>query len=135
MHITGPPKARMQLPEPRSNLVPGIAVSLGAGVRRIVAPNAGLMTGPGTNTYLLGTREIAVLDPGPHDDAHLRAIMAAAGGVVRWVIVTHTHRDHSPLAQVLAKETGAGIIGLSPPSTGRQDESFRPDHSPRAGEE
>src|ERR1700733_229587 len=57
----------MQLPEPRSNLVPGTAISLGAGVRRIVAPNAGLMTGPGTNTYLLGTREIAVLDPGPHD--------------------------------------------------------------------
>jgi len=134
MHITGPFKARMQLPEPRSNLVPGIAVSLGAGVRRIVAPNAGLMTGPGTNTYLLGTREIAVLDPGPHNDAHLRAIRAAAGGIVRWVIVTHTHRDHSPLAQVLAKRTGACLIGLAPPADGRQDESFRPDLCPRDGE-
>ena len=124
----------MQLPEPRSNLVPGTAISLGAGVRRIVAPNAGLMTGPGTNTYLLGTREIAVLDPGPHDDEHLRAIMTAAGGLVRWVIVTHTHRDHSPLAAVLAKQTGACLIGLMPPADGRQDESFRPDRSPRDGE-
>src|SRR5580692_12961500 len=78
--------------EPMSNMVPGACVSLGLDVRRIVAGNAGLMTGPGTNTYLLGSREIAVLDPGPHDDAHLRAIMAAAGGIVRWVIVTHTHR-------------------------------------------
>ena len=134
MHITGPPKARMQLPEPRSNLVPGTAVSLAAGVRRIVAPNAGLMTGPGTNTYLLGTSEIAVLDPGPLHDEHLHAIMAAAGGAVRWVIVTHTHRDHSPLAQVLAKQTGASLIGLAPPTDGRQDESFRADHSPRDGE-
>jgi len=124
----------MQLPELRSNLVPGTAISLGAGVRRIVAPNAGLMTGPGTNTYLLGTREIAVLDPGPRDDEHLRAIMTAAGGLVRWVIVTHTHRDHSPLARVLAKQAGASLIGLAPPADGRQDESFRPDHSPRDGE-
>jgi glyoxylase-like metal-dependent hydrolase (beta-lactamase superfamily II) len=134
MHFTGPRKARMQLPEPRSNLIPGIAVRLSADVRRIVAPNAGLMTGPGTNTYLLGTREIAVLDPGPHDDQHLRAILTAADGAVRWVIVTHTHRDHSPLAAVLAKQTGACLIGLAPPADGRQDESFRPDLCPRDGE-
>jgi glyoxylase-like metal-dependent hydrolase (beta-lactamase superfamily II) len=125
----------MQLPEPRSNLIPGTAIRLGDGVRRIVAPNAGMMTGPGTNTYLLGTREIAVLDPGPHDEAHLRAILALVGAPVRWVIVTHTHRDHSPLAAVLAKETGAHLIGLPPPADGRQDEGFRPDHRPRDGEE
>ena len=125
----------MPLQEPRSNLVPGAAVALADGVRRIVAPNAGLMTGPGTNTYLLGTREIAVLDPGPHDQQHLHAIMTAAAGLaVRWVIVTHTHRDHSPLAAVLAKLTGAHLIGLAPPTDGRQDESFCPDHSPRDGE-
>jgi glyoxylase-like metal-dependent hydrolase (beta-lactamase superfamily II) len=109
-------------------------VSVSRGVRRIVAPNAGLMTGPGTNTYLLGTREIAVLDPGPDDAAHLRAIMAVAAGAIRWVVVTHTHRDHSPLASVLAQETGARLIGLSPPNDGRQDESFKPDHLPRDGE-
>jgi glyoxylase-like metal-dependent hydrolase (beta-lactamase superfamily II) len=134
MRITGRPKARMTLSEPRSNLVPGTVAPLGTGVRRIVAPNAGLMTGPGTNTYLLGTREIAVLDPGPHDDEHLHAIMAAADGLVRWVIVTHTHRDHSPLAAALAKQTGASLIGMTPPADGRQDESFSPDHIPRDGE-
>lgn len=119
--------------EPRPPLTPGVAVSLSAGVRRIVAPNAGLMTGPGTNTYLLGTREMAVLDPGPDDAAHLQAIMAAAGRI-RWIVVTHTHRDHSPLAAVLAKQTGARLIGLPPPSDGRQDEGFRPDHIPQDGE-
>src|SRR6202040_2962888 len=54
--------------------------------------------------------------------------------LVRWVIVTHTHRDHSPLAAVLAKQTGACLIGLAPPADGRQDESFRPDLCPRDGE-
>lgn len=120
--------------EPRSQLAPGIPVSLSAGVRRIVAPNAGLMTGPGTNTYLLGVREIAVLDPGPDDAEHLGAILAASAGAIRWVIVTHTHRDHSPLASALARETGARLIGLPPPNDGRQDEEFRPDHLPRDGE-
>jgi glyoxylase-like metal-dependent hydrolase (beta-lactamase superfamily II) len=120
--------------EPRSQLIAGHPVWLGAGVRRIVASNPGMMTGPGTNTYLLGTREIAVLDPGPDDAAHLRAILAAAGGAIRWVIVTHTHRDHSPLAHVLAAETRATLIGMPPPDDGRQDDSFIPDRVPRDGE-
>jgi glyoxylase-like metal-dependent hydrolase (beta-lactamase superfamily II) len=115
--------------------MPGKPMPLCPGVRRIVAPNAGMMTGPGTNTYLLGVQEIAVLDPGPDDTHHLQAIMtAAADGVIRWVVVTHTHRDHSPLAAALAKRTGARLIGLSAPNDGRQDESFRPEHVPRDGE-
>ncbi|HEY3657882.1 MAG TPA: MBL fold metallo-hydrolase [Steroidobacteraceae bacterium] len=120
--------------EPRSQLIAGNPVPLSPGVRRLVAPNAGLMTGPGTNTYLLGTREIAVLDPGPDDARHLQAIMTAAQGLIRWVVVTHTHRDHSPLAAVLAKLTGARLIGMPPPNDDRQDESFKPDHVPRDGE-
>jgi len=120
--------------EPRSHLIPGKPSVLGTGVRRIVAPNAGLMTGPGTNTYLLGRGEITVLDPGPDDARHLQAIMDAADGVIRWIAVTHTHRDHSPLAAVLAERTGARLIGGSPPNDGRQDETFRPDHLPRDGE-
>jgi glyoxylase-like metal-dependent hydrolase (beta-lactamase superfamily II) len=120
--------------EPRSQLAPGQPVSLSPGVRRVVAPNAGLMTGPGTNTYLLGVREIAVLDPGPNDTGHFNAIVAASGGPIRWVVVTHTHRDHSPLAAVLARETGAQLIGLPPPDDGRQDEGFSPDHLPFDGE-
>jgi len=120
--------------EPRSHLIPGKPSVLGTGVRRIVAPNAGLMTGPGTNTYLLGRGEITVLDPGPDDARHLQAIMDAADGVIRWIAVTHTHRDHSPLAAMLAERTGARLIGGSPPNDGRQDETFRPDHLPRDGE-
>jgi glyoxylase-like metal-dependent hydrolase (beta-lactamase superfamily II) len=119
--------------EPRSQLIAGQPVWLGAGVRRIVAPNAGMMTGPGTNTYLLGTREVAVVDPGPNDGTHLRAILEAAGQV-RWVIVTHTHHDHSPLAKILAAETGATVIGMPPPDDGRQDDSFIPGRMPRDGE-
>jgi glyoxylase-like metal-dependent hydrolase (beta-lactamase superfamily II) len=120
--------------DPRSELSPGKLVALAPGVRRIVAGNAGLMTGPGTNTYLLGTREIAVLDPGPDDAQHLQAILAAAEGGIRWIIVTHTHRDHSPLAAELARRSGAPLIGLPPPHDGRQDDSFVPSQLPADGE-
>jgi glyoxylase-like metal-dependent hydrolase (beta-lactamase superfamily II) len=120
--------------ESRSQLAAEKCVSLAPGVRRIVAGNAGLMTGPGTNTYLFGLREVAVLDPGPDDGRHLDAILAAAGPAVRWIIVTHTHPDHSPLASRLAKLTGARVIGLPPPGDGRQDTTFAPDHAPADGE-
>jgi len=103
-------------------------------VHRIVAGNAGLMTGPGTNTYLLGTRAVAVLDPGPQDALHLAAILAAGGASIRWVIVTHTHQDHSPLVSAIVKRTGARVIGLPAPDDGRQDTTFSPDHVPGDGE-
>jgi glyoxylase-like metal-dependent hydrolase (beta-lactamase superfamily II) len=103
-------------------------------VRRLVAGNAGMMTGPGTNTYLLGKHEIAVLDPGPDDAGHLDSILAAAGAPIRWVVATHTHRDHSPLAAELARRTGATLIGLPPPHDGRQDDSFVPERRPADGE-
>src|ERR1700761_2312630 len=93
-----------------------------------------MMTGPGTNTYLLGETRVAVLDPGPEDAQHLDAILSAAGAPIRWVICTHTHRDHSPLAKELAHRTGATLIGLPPPRDGRQDESFAPTHRPTDGE-
>jgi glyoxylase-like metal-dependent hydrolase (beta-lactamase superfamily II) len=120
--------------EARSQLAAQKCVSLAPGVRRIVAGNAGLMTGPGTNSYLLGLREVAVLDPGPDDARHLEAILAAAGPAVRWIFVTHTHPDHSPLASRLAQLTGARVIGLPPPNDGRQDATFSPDHVPVDGE-
>jgi glyoxylase-like metal-dependent hydrolase (beta-lactamase superfamily II) len=92
------------------------------------------MTGPGTNTYLLGSEELAVVDPGPQDAVHLDAILAAARAPIRWVFVTHTHRDHSPLAAELAARTGARLIGRPPPDDGRQDATFKPDQVPRDGE-
>jgi glyoxylase-like metal-dependent hydrolase (beta-lactamase superfamily II) len=99
-----------------------------------VAGNAGMMTGPGTNTYLLGEKEIAVLDPGPEDEQHLQSILAAAGAPIRWVVATHTHRDHSPLAAELARRTQATVIGLPPPGDGRQDDGFAPQRQPADGE-
>jgi glyoxylase-like metal-dependent hydrolase (beta-lactamase superfamily II) len=120
--------------ESRPQLAPGRPVMVAAGVRRIVAPNAGLMTGPGTNTYVLGTRDTVVLDPGPDDPAHLQAILAASAGNVAWIVVTHTHKDHSPLAEELAKVTGARRIGVPPPRDGRQDDAFRPERLPADGE-
>jgi glyoxylase-like metal-dependent hydrolase (beta-lactamase superfamily II) len=112
----------------------GASITLAPGVRRVRAPNAGMMTGSGTNPYLLGEREVTVIDPGPEDATHLRHILAAAGPQIRWVAVTHTHRDHSPLAAELARVTGARLIGLPPPADGRQDERFRPQHLPHDGE-
>ena len=126
--------ARRTAVEARSRLAALQVVPLAPGVRRIVAGNAGLMTGPGTNTYVLGERSVAVLDPGPDDVRHLEAILQAGAGAIRWVLVTHTHRDHSPLAVRLAQRTGARLIGLPPPADGRQDESFRPDLLPADGE-
>jgi glyoxylase-like metal-dependent hydrolase (beta-lactamase superfamily II) len=114
--------------------VPDASVTLARGLRRVRAPNAGMMTGSGTNTYLLGEREVTVIDPGPDEATHLRNILAAAGARIRWVAVTHTHRDHSPLATELARVTGARLIGLPPPADGRQDERFQPEHLPRDGE-
>jgi glyoxylase-like metal-dependent hydrolase (beta-lactamase superfamily II) len=99
---------------------------LAPGVRRLLAPNPSMMTGPGTNTYLFGVAEIAVIDPGPAIDAHIDGIIEAAGAPVRWVLVTHTHPDHSPGAMALAARTGAAVLGRPAPEHGPQDRSFRP---------
>jgi glyoxylase-like metal-dependent hydrolase (beta-lactamase superfamily II) len=93
-----------------------------------------MMTGPGTNTYLLGEQAVSVIDPGPDDARHLECILAAGGSAIHWVVVTHTHPDHSPLAAKLARRTGAEIIGLPPPRDGRQDEGFAPSRRPADSE-
>jgi glyoxylase-like metal-dependent hydrolase (beta-lactamase superfamily II) len=100
---------------------------LAPGVRRLVAPNPSMMTGPGTNTYLFGSEEVAVLDPGPVIDSHLRTIQEIADAPIRWVLVTHTHPDHSPAAVELAKLTGAELLGRPPPEGQHQDMTFAPD--------
>lgn len=108
-------------------LEPGRTSELSARVRRIIAPNPGVMTGPGTNTYLLGREQIAVVDPGPDDPAHLEAIIAEGAGRIRWIVVTHTHEDHSPAAAPLARATGAQLWGAAAPDDFYQDHSFVPD--------
>lgn len=107
----------------------GVPFSLNSRVRRIVAPNPGVMTGPGTNTYLLGTDEVAVLDPGPAEQSHIDAILDAAGDRIRWIVVTHTHPDHSPAWQAIAEATGAHVMGGAPPDDMFQDDTFVPDQA------
>jgi len=110
-----------------SDVVTGGVSELAALVRRVTAPNAGMMTGPGTNSYLLGRDAIAVIDPGPRIDTHIERIIAEARGPIRWILTTHTHPDHSPGAGPLAAETGAEVIGMPAPEGQHQDRNFAPD--------
>lgn len=93
-------------------MTPDVPTALGKLVRRILCGNPGVMTGPGTNTYLVGIDEVAVIDPGPADDAHLDAVAAAGSGRIEWIICTHTHPDHSPGAAGLKERTGAQILAF-----------------------
>ncbi|MBY3585156.1 MBL fold metallo-hydrolase [Rhizobium bangladeshense] len=93
----------------------GRAVPVAPGILRITAENPGPFTFFGTNSYLVGSSSLAVIDPGPEDEAHYQALMAAIGGrEVTHIFVSHTHRDHSPLARRLQAETGAVTVGQGP---------------------
>ena len=114
---------------------PGILQPLGAGLARLLAPNPSPYTGEGTWVHLLGEERLVIIDPGPDDPAHLDALVAAiAGRPVEAMLVTHTHRDHSPAAAPLAKRTGAPIVGCAPlalASVGpRADAAFDGDYRP-----
>lgn len=121
------------LPTWPEELRPGRLMEVAPGVSRLIAPNPGIMTGPGTNTYLLGDQRRAVIDPGPDDDDHLAALLAAAGDRLAWILVTHTHLDHSPLAARLKAATGAEILAFGPAPThggsslDAHDAAFAPD--------
>lgn len=110
---------------------PDVPKRLDRYVMRITAPNPGMMTGPGTNAYLVGRRDdggaLAVIDPGPAIDAHVAKIVAAGAGRIRWILTTHTHVDHSPAAALLKAATGAQVMGLPRPTAGNQDHSYAPD--------
>ncbi len=133
--------------------VPGLAAG-DPPVRRVLAANPSPMTGPGTWTHLVGGAEVAVIDPGPMDPAHLAAILAAvpAGGRVTAIVVTHAHKDHSALAPALAQATGAPVLAFGAAAEGRRpamerlaaaglaaggegvDHAFRPDRRLADGE-
>ncbi|HEX8466617.1 MAG TPA: MBL fold metallo-hydrolase [Allosphingosinicella sp.] len=108
---------------------------LGSRIRRVLAPNPSPFTYTGTQTYIIGEGEVAVIDPGPDLPAHLQALEAALGGErVAAILCTHTHRDHSPASGPLKAATGAPIVGCAPLSLEdagpRADESFDFDYRP-----
>jgi glyoxylase-like metal-dependent hydrolase (beta-lactamase superfamily II) len=121
----------------------GSVERLGPRVRRILAPNPSPFTYTGTQTYIVGEGEVAVIDPGPDIAGHVDALTAAlAGERVAAILCTHTHRDHSPASRPLQASTGAPIVGCAPLSLDdagpRADESFdaayRPDRILADGE-
>lgn len=127
---------------------PDTIVELSPLVRRLVAGNPGPFTFTGTCTYIVGRGEVAVIDPGPADPAHVEALRTAlTGETVSHIVVTHTHRDHSPGAASLRAATGAPIVGCGPHrrsrplATGEQDTmegsgdtEYRPDRILADGE-
>jgi glyoxylase-like metal-dependent hydrolase (beta-lactamase superfamily II) len=122
-------------------LVPGQVEAVMPGVRRLVADNPGPFTFKGTVTYIVGRGAVAVIDPGPDDPRHVAAILAAVGGeTVTHILVTHTHRDHSPAVPALKAATGAVVMAEGPHRAARPlrsgegqrldasgDLAFRPD--------
>ena len=126
-----------------SEQLPGVPEQLEALVARVLAPNPSPFTYTGTQVYLVGTTDLAVIDPGPDTPAHIEALIAAiAGRPVRAILITHTHRDHSPGSRPLAAATGAPIVGCAPlalsddaiGSDASFDHDYAPDRVLREGE-
>lgn len=113
----------------------GIPILLEPLVSRVLAPNPSPFTFTGTQSYIVGDSDVAVIDPGPDDPAHLAALSAAiAGRPVRAILITHHHRDHSPASRPLAHTTGAPIVGAAPFAPdyegGQSDAAFDRDYAP-----
>ena len=105
-------------------------------VTRVLAPNPSPYTYTGTQSYVVGARDLAVIDPGPADPAHVAALLGAvAGRPVRAIVITHHHRDHSPAARALAEATGAPVVGAAAQVRRGEhgaagDAAFDPDYAP-----
>ena len=108
-------------------------VALLKNVRRLTAPNPGIMTGPGTNSYIVGTVDTGyiVIDPGPNDETHIQRLYAATGGRLQAIVCTHSHPDHSPGARPLQALCAhrPPVLGLPSAATARADSRFTPDRS------
>jgi glyoxylase-like metal-dependent hydrolase (beta-lactamase superfamily II) len=107
--------------DPGFDPIAGQPDQIAPGLRRILAPNPSPMTFRGTNTYIVGQTDLAVIDPGPDNAAHLAAILAACGPEQRitHILVTHAHVDHSPLARALSRATGAPVMAYGDAQAGR----------------
>jgi len=113
----------------------GTIERLGPALRRLLAPNPSPFTYTGTQTYLVGARDVAVIDPGPDDPGHVERLLAAVAPLgVAAIVCTHTHRDHSPASRALQAATGAPIVGCAPlvldDEGPRADEAFDRDYRP-----
>lgn len=127
---------------------PGIAQEIAPGVRRILCDNPSPFTFKGTNTYIVGHGSVAIIDPGPSDPRHIEAILSALRNeTVAQILVTHTHRDHSPAAAAIKEATGARTYAEGPHRPARElhlgetapldsggDDEFLPDHKLADGE-
>lgn len=113
--------------DPQALAVTGSVQQIAAAVWRIVAPNPSPLTGPGTNTYVVGVERTVVIDPGCDDPGHLARILAVAGPGIDRILCTHSHPDHSPGAAWLRDRTGARVYGEPAPDDGHQDPSYAPD--------
>jgi glyoxylase-like metal-dependent hydrolase (beta-lactamase superfamily II) len=125
------------------DLAPGRAEEVVPGVRRVVADNPGPFTFKGTLTYILGRGKVAIIDPGPEDENHIKAVLdAVRHETVTHIFVTHTHRDHSPATGAIKAATGATVYAEGPHRASRplnageaprmeasNDTDFRPDHA------
>jgi glyoxylase-like metal-dependent hydrolase (beta-lactamase superfamily II) len=130
------------------DLPPGRVEEVVPGVRRLLVDNPGPFTFKGTLTYIIGKGQVAIIDPGPIDEAHMAALIdAVRGETVTHILVTHTHRDHSPAAASLKAATGAKTygegphraaralhVGEAPPLDSSGDRDFRPDIALADGE-
>ena len=96
-------------------------------VRRILGRNPGPMTGPGTNSYLIGESRLCLLDPGPVNAVQFESFMTALGdGQLDYILITHTHADHSPAALSIQQATGAELVGMPAPAVPGHDTTFNP---------
>ena len=97
-------------------------------ITKITAPNGGVFTGQGTNTYLIGQEDITLVDPGPNIKEHIQAILKKGAGKIKRILVTHTHTDHSPAALPISKELDIPMFGrLVDRESEWEDETFIPD--------
>ncbi len=117
----------VEIPFTRAPDLPtGEAREVSPQIRRVVAPNPSAFTFHGTGTYIVGRGKVAVIDPGPMIESHLQAIIdALRGESVSHILVTHTHVDHSPLARLLQRATGAPIWGCGPHGGGKHEQGVK----------